>query len=103
MKHSTLLTLLLAVSMCGFVKPVSAHCPELTKPLWTVTVERRPPLQRKVVDCDYLGVWDGTGHYNCRCRDRKPAEKVCYQLISYPLKGYFSCRPMNLYIPKELQ
>ncbi len=93
---------LLALAVLGMGVGLSADCPQ-TKPLWTVVVENSPPFQKRVGECAYLGVWDGSGHYNCKCRERKPREATCYVMLSYPLKGYFNCLRANLYIPEELQ
>jgi len=40
-----------------------------------------------VYRCDYFGVWEGSGHYQCSLAEPKRGDRVYRILISYPLRG----------------
>ena len=58
----------------------------------------------RVFRCNYRGVWDGAGHYDCTCATPKCSDRVHRVIISYPLRGIliFPSDP-QFPIPPELR
>ena len=73
------------------------------KVLWTVNVRSSAPTN-EIYRCDYLGFWDGSGHFNCSIIEPKRQDYVYRIMISYPKKDVFIFpRAPSLPIPKELR